>query len=381
MNSSSDQRICSKSKCKRVLSHDDPKKTCQKCRDADRLSTAARRKRKREQEHEHEAPRPAPSPPTTHNIDEGSSQAADTESDDECILYENAQCLFAALRTLFKGSSNVQFNGSYLVPEDPVTSEKERVQMAALEIWRTTGYRFRVQHNYPLKTGHKIILWCCQDKNKKQKSRPSQKEGVKHCDTIGMKRFSCRSALTISCCHRVGNEDDERTLSIRIKHCEAHVPYYDVAMPLEATQIICDQLEWSSPSSLAPKIQALYPHITASQVHFAWTKMSEILWKKDLDQLTSAKMLLDEFDRDIEVFDVEMADGVEQLCWAMKKITQRLEGKVVEIGLDAMYNTNAKHLELYSVLGEFDNAGFPLSYCLLLTATAIEIGKRTTALR
>lgn len=44
-------------------------------------------------------------------------------------------------------------------------------------------------------------------------------------------------------------------------------------------------------------------------------------------------------------------------------------------------NTNAKHLELYSMLGEFDNAGFPLSYCLLSTATAIEIGKRTTALR
>ncbi|KAG1874931.1 hypothetical protein F4604DRAFT_2008937 [Suillus subluteus] len=145
-------------------------------------------------------------------------------------------------------------------------------------------------------------------------------------------------------------------------------------MQSDATQIICDQLEWSSPSSLAPKIQALYPRITASQ-------MSEILWKKDSDQLTSAKMLLDEFGRDIDVFDVELADGVEQLCWGMKKITRRLEGKVVEIGLDATYNTNAKHLELYSVLGEFDNAGFPLSYCLLSTATAIEIGKRTTALR
>ncbi|KAG1874930.1 hypothetical protein F4604DRAFT_1581975, partial [Suillus subluteus] len=103
--------------------------------------------------------------------------------------YENAQCLFAALRASFKSSNDVQFHGSYLVPEDPITSEKERVQMAALEVWRTTGYRFRVQHNYPLKTGHKTILWCCQDEDKKQKSRPSLKEGVKHRDTIGMKRF------------------------------------------------------------------------------------------------------------------------------------------------------------------------------------------------
>jgi hypothetical protein len=44
-------------------------------------------------------------------------------------------------------------------------------------------------------------------------------------------------------------------------------------------------------------------------------------------------------------------------------------------------NTNSKHLELYSVLGEFDNAGFPLSYCLLSTAMSIEIGKHTIALR
>jgi hypothetical protein len=43
-------------------------------------------------------------------------------------------------------------------------------------------------------------------------------------------------------------------------------------------------------------------------------------------------------------------------------------------------NTNSKHLELYSIMGEFDNAGFPLSYCLLSTATAIDQGKRTKAL-
>jgi hypothetical protein len=43
-------------------------------------------------------------------------------------------------------------------------------------------------------------------------------------------------------------------------------------------------------------------------------------------------------------------------------------------------NTNAKHLELYSIMGEYDNAGFPLSYCLLSTATAIDQGKRTKSL-
>ena len=44
-------------------------------------------------------------------------------------------------------------------------------------------------------------------------------------------------------------------------------------------------------------------------------------------------------------------------------------------------NTNSRHLELYTILGEYDNAGFPLSYCLLTTATSVEQGKRTRALQ
>ena len=43
-------------------------------------------------------------------------------------------------------------------------------------------------------------------------------------------------------------------------------------------------------------------------------------------------------------------------------------------------NTNSRHLELYTVLGEYDNVGFPLSYCLLTTATSVEDKKRTKAL-
>ena len=43
-------------------------------------------------------------------------------------------------------------------------------------------------------------------------------------------------------------------------------------------------------------------------------------------------------------------------------------------------NTNSRHLELYTILGEYDNAGFPLSYCLLTMASSVEDGKCTKAL-
>jgi hypothetical protein len=43
-------------------------------------------------------------------------------------------------------------------------------------------------------------------------------------------------------------------------------------------------------------------------------------------------------------------------------------------------NTNSAKLELYTVIGEVDNAGFPLAYCFLSTATSISTRKRANAL-
>jgi hypothetical protein len=120
-----------------------------------------------------------------------------------------------------------------------------------------------------------------------------------------------------------------------MEHHMAHKPYYDVAMPSEAAAIIREGLEWNTPNSLVPKIQSLYPNVTANQVHSAWTTMSETLWKRDSAQLPSAKMLLEEFGDEVDLFNVATEDGVEQLCWGMKRILTALRGKVVEIALDA----------------------------------------------
>lgn len=43
-------------------------------------------------------------------------------------------------------------------------------------------------------------------------------------------------------------------------------------------------------------------------------------------------------------------------------------------------NTNKSNLELYTVIGEVDNAGYPLAYCLLTSATAIVKKKRQSTL-
>ncbi|KAF7297058.1 SWIM-type domain-containing protein [Mycena indigotica] len=77
---------------------------------------------------------------------------------------------------------------------------------------------------------------------------------------------------------------------------------------------------------------------------------------------------------------VGVPPDVEILAWGMRKIAQPLRDTVQEIAMDATYNTNSRNLELYAVMGELDNAGFPLAYCLMSTATSISQGKRKNTL-
>ncbi|KAJ7086004.1 hypothetical protein B0H15DRAFT_950602 [Mycena belliarum] len=133
--------------------------------------------------------------------------------------------------------------------------------------------------------------------------------------------------------------------------------------------------------AMVTKVQAVFPTVTAAQIRRAWMELSEPYWRFDNDQLLSTKKMLEEHTDDIDIFEPQnVPEGVEMMCWGMKKIATPLKGKVVEIGVDATYNTNSKHLELYSIMAEHDGAGFPLSYLLLSTATSIDQGKRKQAL-
>lgn len=215
-----------------------------------------------------------------------------------------------------------------------------------------------------------------------------------------MLRYDCNSKLHISYHANPGSEHcKEKTFRITIwlEHHKSHTPYYDVSLPPEAAALIRENLEWFSPHEIAKRVLPTYPVITAKQVHAAWTTMSETLWKRGREQLPSVKTLLGELEDDVTVLDVPKLEGVEQIAWVMKKVLLPLSGKIVEIGIDAtcewqpssirnealtrqIDNTNSRHLELYSVIGEYDNVGFPLSYCLLTTASSVDDGKRTRAL-
>ncbi|KAJ6578624.1 hypothetical protein B0H10DRAFT_2236088 [Mycena sp. CBHHK59/15] len=152
-------------------------------------------------------------------------------------------------------------------------------------------------------------------------------------------------------------------------------------MPVEALDMIHENVKWLTPVAMVTKVQAAFPSVKAAQIHRAWMEESKPFWCFDNDQLLSTKKLLEEHTDDIDIFEpTDIPEGVEMVCWGMKKIAMPLKGKIVEVGVDATYNTNSKHLELYSIMGEQEGAGFPLSYLLLSTAFSIDQGKRTKAL-
>jgi len=134
-------------------------------------------------------------------------------------------------------------------------------------------------------------LWCSQDDSQKKKVKPKEGPDMKHCDTIGMTRYGFQSKLIVSCATRGAVSTGSWTITVRLHHHRNHLPYYDIALPPEAAVLICENLEWSTPVLITPKVQALYLHVTSKQIHFAWTQMSETLWKRDKMQLSLAELL------------------------------------------------------------------------------------------
>ncbi|KAJ3990846.1 hypothetical protein F5050DRAFT_1716568, partial [Lentinula boryana] len=119
---------------------------------------------------------------------------------------------------------------------------------------------------------------------------------IPHLDlfVIGISRLTVTSKLIST------SDPNKKLITIKLDHRISHVHYYDVSLKDNVLQILRDNLLWSTPSSLVTKIQELHPEATAKQIHSAWTVMSEELWKKDLKQLPSAKLLLEEYSEEVD---------------------------------------------------------------------------------
>jgi hypothetical protein len=167
-------------------------------------------------------------------------------------------------------------------------------------------------------------FWCSQDEARKKKSKASQNPDIRNRDNVGVKKFPCRSKLGISCRTSADN-DEQLVVTVQLKHARKHVNYTDVSMPAGALDIVRENAQWLTPVAMGSEVQAAFPAVTAAQFQRAWMEMSEAFWRRENQQLLSTKMLLEELNDDVDIFAPEaIPEGVEMLCWIMKKIAAPL---------------------------------------------------------
>jgi hypothetical protein len=174
-------------------------------------------------------------------------------------------------------------------------------------------------------------MYCCQSEKAKKQSKASKDPKIKNRETIGMDRFDCDGYLGLSC-----RSSESRGLVFRVMmtHAHAHVQYQNVSMPSDALEFIQANLN-TLPHDLHKKLSEQHPDLTQAQVYATWKQNAEILWKRDEDPLQSGSMLLQEWEDDVDIFNLSLPEGVTALGWGVKRVSNRISGMVVEIVLDA----------------------------------------------
>lgn len=151
--------ICSKSTCKNPLPPYVPDgrnfKLCVRCRTRDATSKAARGEKRKRVDDGGALPAPSIRTATAE-----SRSDITMISEEVCQLlwhtqhkfiwngqqtstqYSDSQAMFDALRLQFKQDQSITFCGAFILANDPLVTDKERVQMMASEVWKVIGYRF-----------------------------------------------------------------------------------------------------------------------------------------------------------------------------------------------------------------------------------------------
>jgi len=116
-------------------------------------------------------------------------------------------------------------------------------------------------------------------------------------------------------------------VTVEIEHHKKHQPYEYIGMPSRALQLILRNV-WTTPSVIATEVRHQFPQIHTNQIYYAWKKASEGLWMRNPDQMKSAIALLEEYEDEVEVFNIEPLEDVKMLAATCIK-------DVVEVAMDA----------------------------------------------
>ncbi|THU89116.1 hypothetical protein K435DRAFT_678583 [Dendrothele bispora CBS 962.96] len=182
-----------------------------------------------------------------------------------------------------------------------------------------------------------------------------------------MHTFSCAGWLHITLF-----EDSGDPAYVHFKHEEDHVPYTSIDVLEDVKTFVQDNAKLST-STLWSEVHKKHPNPNFSRrsVYNIAHQVKKKQWKRDDDELKSAKILLKEHQEKkgngYSVADVILPniEGYSGVAFSLPDILAKWGGQVREVAMDSAWNTNGCHYELYALLGEVFGSGCPLGYLLL----------------
>ena len=125
------------------------------------------------------------------------------------------------------------------------------------------------------------------------------------------------------------------------------------------------------------------PSYSRKAVYHLWSDQNSKSWKRDPDEVKSAKMLLDEASKPqlgkkglyvVQTIPLPEEAGFTAIAFALPEFLRQLGGRIREIALDSAWNTNGSRFEVYALLGEIYGSGCPMGYILIQTSDEKEAG-------
>ncbi|KAF5343057.1 hypothetical protein D9758_011133 [Tetrapyrgos nigripes] len=275
-------------------------------------------------------------------------------------------------------------------------TDSERLQEKADDFvalfWEKTQMRFEYEGKYShINTPSTRFKYSCAQTASRQ-SKPAKHTDVCNRDKGSMDTFDCQGWL-----HITVFEDSEQAF-IKFKHHKDHCDYPKTTVPDDIQHFVEDNFKMST-SALWSEILGKFPNpaVHRRDVYAIANAKKSQRWKRDPDEVKSAKILLEESSKKsndsgnhytIEAIDLSLVEGYIGLAFTLPDVLLKWGGQIREILLDSACkilfdlnalndnhnlfipeNTNGSHYELYALIGELYGSGCPLGYLLLQSPT------------
>ncbi|KII86095.1 hypothetical protein PLICRDRAFT_115218, partial [Plicaturopsis crispa FD-325 SS-3] len=249
---------------------------------------------------------------------------------------------------------------------------KERADALAGLIWEMMRYRFtyhsKYDHRKKRSAGVKarFMYHCAQNSERQQGPRKVPDTGKRR-DKEAMHVFDCKGWLHITL------DDVSDIVFVKLDHQEAHVPYWPIDIPSDVEQFLWKEILKKHPT----------PSFSRKSIYQMWSELTSQEWKRDPDEMKSAKILLDEAREREDVDNLYAAqtipitdeEGYTSVAFALPDVLRKWGGRVREVSLDSAWNTNGSGYEVYALLGEVYGSGVPLAYIIIRSDSGSPGGK------